>query len=210
MTIVITAGQHPKNYIAALDRAGANSKIILTPDTLSWHKAGIIAREAAAIYSALLLSGGGDMRPEFFGQENTDSRNIDLNRDILELSMLDAFISLGKPVMGICRGMQVINVYFGGTLIQDIDGHGSKANGEDSFHMVELEGKHVEANSSHHQVIDDLGENLTVTAKSPDGIIEAFSHNSLPVMAYQWHPERHNSALSNEIFKNLVNLCSDP
>jgi putative glutamine amidotransferase len=207
MTIVITAGQHPQTYIAALDRAGLNSKVILTPDALSWHKAGTLARETAARYNALLLSGGGDMHPMFYKQENNGSNPPDLKRDMLELLTLDAFISLGKPVMGICRGMQTINVYFGGTLIQHVDGH-SRIDDEDRLHMVEWEGEHIEVNSAHHQVIGGLGENLTVTAKSPDGIIEAFSHETLPISAYQWHPERYNHPSSDKIFKRFFYLCA--
>jgi putative glutamine amidotransferase len=202
MIIVITAKQHPKNYIAALERAGLSSETILTPEKLSWNKAAVLACEATEKYGALLLSGGGDMHPMFYGQEMNGSNPPDLNRDILELSMLGAFVSSSKPVLGICRGMQLINVYFGGTLIQHIDGHG-EIDGKDSLHTVEMNGKHVEVNSAHHQVVGDLGEGLEVTAKSPDGIIEAFKHDYLPIVAYQWHPERHDHPLSDEIFNRL-------
>jgi len=205
VTIAVIAAQAPVNYIAALGRAGFVPKTYIVPDKLSWHEAGRTAREIADSHDALLLPGGGDMRPEFYGQELNGSRDINLNRDILELCALDAFIARRKPVLGICRGLQTINVYFGGTLFQDMNGHG-QIDGNDSFHTVEWGGKQTEVNSAHHQAIDSLGNGLFMTAVSGDGIIEAVAHESLPVAAYQWHPERH-SPTCETVFDRFMGLC---
>lgn len=207
MTIVITAGQHPQNYITALENSGLDAYVCLTPEELSWHEAGRISREMAAAHTALLLSGGGDMHPAFYGQPLTHSKSIDINRDRLELCMLEAFLTLRKPVLGICRGLQVINVYFGGTLLQHMDGH-SQTDDKDSLHIVEWLGKTVEVNSAHHQAVDSLGKGLSVSAVSSDGIIEAVSHDSLPIHAYQWHPERH-APTTGMVFDNYEYLCKN-
>lgn len=207
MTIVITAGQHPQNYIDALKNRELDAHVCLSPAALTWYEARHMSRELAKAHSALLLSGGGDIQPELYGQKSTHSRSIDLNRDILELCMLDAFLERGKPVLGICRGIQVINIYFGGTLHQHIDGH-SQINDKDSLHTVEWNGKIVEVNSAHHQVIDRLGSGLKVTAMSPDGFVEAVAHETLPVIAFQWHPERHEPT-KEKVFNGYEYLCKN-
>jgi putative glutamine amidotransferase len=146
---------------------------------------------------ALLLPGGGDLEPWRYGQQNLGSRSIDAKRDQRELDLMDLFIWQRKPVLGICRGLQVVNVYFGGSLIQNLEGH-SAVNGADRYHSVQttepkmenLLGAKVIVNSAHHQAIDRLGKGLTVFQKAPDGIIEGIFHESLPVWAVQWHPER--------------------
>lgn len=207
MTIVITAGQHPQNYINALTSHGLDAHVCLAPAALTWYEAGRISRELAAAHNALLLSGGGDIQPELYGQTQTHSRNIDINRDRLELYMLNAFLELGKPVLGICRGIQIINIYFGGTLYQHIDGH-SQINDKDSLHTVEWKGRTVEINSAHHQVIDKLGNGLKAVAVSSDRFIEAVSHDILPIMAFQWHPERHEPT-KDKVFSDFEYLCKN-
>lgn len=215
MTVAITARTHPANYIKAVEDTGANAHVVVPPESLPWLEAGRLARQTAGQNDALLLSGGYDIHPAFYGQEPTFSENIDLARDILELCALDAFLALNKPVLGICRGIQVINVAFGGTLFQHIDGH-SQTGGSDSLHNVTLgeyelckkwggTGTVIEVNSAHHQAIDRLGGGLFAWAASADGIVEAVAHNILPVIGFQWHPERHEKAYMNDIM--LQFLC---
>ncbi len=84
---------------------------------------------------ALLLPGGGDLEPWRYGQANAASRNLDPERDEAELALLQDFTAAGKPVLGICRGLQTVNVFFGGTLAQDIPGHGARG-GADGLHPV--------------------------------------------------------------------------
>lgn len=146
---------------------------------------------------ALLLPGGGDLEPWRYGQRNMASRNLEPDRDEVELSLLDHFAVAGKPVLGICRGMQTINVFFGGTLHQDMSGH-SAAAGIDRLHMVRtlpsplsaLYGATCIVNSAHHQAVDRLGSGLRAVQWTGDGVLEAICHRTMSIWAVQWHPER--------------------
>lgn len=151
----------------------------------------------------LLLPGGGDLEPWRYEQGNTASRGLEPERDRAELDLLGQFTAAGRPVLGICRGLQTVNVFFGGTLIQDLPGH--RAVGErDRLHVVStapdplgrLWGKRPVVNSAHHQAVDRLGEGLRAVQWAPDGTVEALVHRTLPVWAVQWHPERLTGALA--------------
>ena len=147
--------------------------------------------------AGLLLPGGVDLEPWRYGQENTASRNLEPERDAAELSLLEHFTAAGRPVLGICRGMQVLNVFFGGTLLQDLPGH-SQWNGIDRLHRLravpsvlrDLLGDSPVVNSAHHQAVDRLGSGLQAVQWAPDGTVEAVVHQSLPVWGVQYHPER--------------------
>lgn len=142
------------NYERALEIAGGRP--LASPDL----------RDAVRC-AALLLPGGGDMEPRRYGQANTASRGLEPERDAGELFLLEQFIMEKKPVLGICRGLQVLNVFFGGTLIQDLPGH-SQAAGRDRLHRVrtapsplqDLFGETLVVNSAHHQAADRLGQGL--------------------------------------------------
>lgn len=155
-------------------------------------------------YDALLLSGGGDMLPSYFGQENNGSYDMDLERDRVEVELTERYIRAGKPILGICRGHQLLNVLFGGDLLQDIGDplHLFHTRGdlpedrihpvrcsEDSF-LYELYGSVFPVNSSHHQVVDQIGDGLRAVAWSEHGLVEALQHETLPIRSVQWHPER--------------------
>lgn len=173
----------------------------------------------------LILSGGVDLNPALYHEEMNGSVDINDERDAHELMLLDAFIKAGKPVFGICRGSQLINVYFGGTLHQHMTNtvlHRS-CQPLDREHEVEsmagslmekLYGKRCVVNSVHHQAIKEIGQGLQVTQMSDDGIIEAYEHTSLPVFAVQWHPERlvlpekrRHAVDGNKIFSHFINMC---
>jgi putative glutamine amidotransferase len=156
-----------------------------------------------ADYDGLLLPGGADVNPARYGMENTASAGIDDERDELQFTVLDRFAKAGKPVFGICRGHQVINVYFGGTLIQHLptsDCHRRDPGSEqDKVHKntaeagsfaAELYGTEFYTNSAHHQAADRIGEGLRVVMRAEDGTVEALCHESKPVWSLQWHPER--------------------
>ena len=140
------------------------------------------------------------MDPAFFGEENRGSVNIDPALDQAQLAVLDAFLHLNKPVLGICRGMQLLNVYFGGTILQDLPTSQIHAwDGEDRTHEVRcasgsclhaLYGPSCLVNSAHHQGLGRIGSNLKVTQRAPDGVVEAVEHAKKPVLGVQWHPER--------------------
>ena len=146
---------------------------------------------------ALLLPGGGDLEPWRYGQTNTASQNLDPARDQQEWLLVQQFAVLRRPVLGICRGLQTINVCFGGTLLQDLPGH-STVDGIDRLHRVQaapsflktLYGSKMIVNSAHHQAVDRLGAGLEAIQWAPDGTVEALRHTALPVWAVQWHPER--------------------
>ena len=145
----------------------------------------------------LLLPGGGDMESWRYGQKNVACRDLEPERDALELELLAQFTVRNKPILGICRGMQTINVFFGGDLVQDWPGH-SAVNGVDRIHSVrnapsflrDLYGEHCLVNSCHHQIVGRLGTGLEILQWAEDGAVEAFRHKTLPVWGIQWHPER--------------------
>ena len=129
-----------KNYLRAVTAAGGELCLNGCPETCD----------------GLLLPGGGDIAPWRYGQENRSSRDVEPERDQEELALLAMFAAIKRPVLGICRGLQTINVFFGGTLLQDIQGH-SAAEGIDRFHRVytapsflrELYGEEGIVNSAH-------------------------------------------------------------
>ncbi|MDO4198503.1 MAG: gamma-glutamyl-gamma-aminobutyrate hydrolase family protein [Erysipelotrichaceae bacterium] len=162
-------------------------------------------------YDGLLIPGGGDIDPSFYNQENKGSIDPDIDLDNRQLKVLDDFIRKEKPVFGICRGHQLVNVYFEGTLIQDLGEELNKVHrkidfsGPDKVNTIktvkgsilnDIYGDIFKSNSSHHQAVDKVGKGLKVTAVSDDGVIEALEHESLPVFTVQFHPERMNYNVS--------------
>lgn len=164
------------------------------------------------LLDGLVLQGGVDVCPETYGATPIQHEwRGDPIRDRYELALLRGFIEAGKPVLGVCRGAQLMNVYFGGTLVQDIPtlwpgahSHQHPTHYDRLMHAVEfapgsrLAGLYPSATrhtvtSIHHQCVDRLGNGLVVEARSPeDGIIEAIRHEgSAFVMGVQWHPEFH-------------------
>ncbi len=178
--------------------------------------------------SGLLMSGGADVHPAYYGQaEDTVLCEIDFYRDTVEMAVLRKAYELGMPVFGICRGLQVINVFKGGSLYPDIPErfstsvkHRSEERTFDCFHDVELAensllitatgvAKH-QVNSFHHQGIDRLAPSLKPTAFSPDTLIEAIENSNTAgkhfMMAVQWHPERlaSDSPMSKPLAEKFV------
>lgn len=149
----------------------------------------------------LILPGGGDIAPAFFGEQNRGSRNIDTELDILQLQALELCVKKRIPVLGICKGIQIINVGLGGTLYQDMPtAKRHRYDGCDKYHdsiaikdswIYELYGERFTVNSAHHQAIRKLGNGLIATQYCPeDDCIEAIVHRELPILGVQWHPER--------------------
>ena len=150
----------------------------------------------------LLLPGGGDLEPWHYGQENMASHGLEPQRDWEEMELLEWFTTRKKPVLGICRGMQVINVALGGDLIQDLPGELLPFHGRSDHDLVHpiraaegsllhrLYGPLFPVNSTHHQAVDALGKGFRATAWAESGFVEAMEHESLPLIAVQFHPER--------------------
>ena len=160
---------------------------------------------------ALLLPGGGDLEPWRYGQANTASRDLEPDRDMAELELLDRFLAWKRPVLGICRGIQTINVYFGGTLVQDWPGHSAVA-GADRYHSVctaasplwDICGDRCIVNSAHHQILDRIGTGLRVIQWAPDGVPEAVCHETLSVWGVQWHPERLGGLVGEALLRAFL------
>lgn len=162
-----------------------------------------IAYVEALDVDGLILAGGGDIDPARYGVANTHSQEIAPERDATELALLGWAVERRKPVIGICRGMQVINVHFGGSLVQDIPAllPGARVH-QDSTHPVALiharladalGARTLEVNSFHHQAVTAAtrAPDLEALALSePDGVIEALWHRALPILGVQWHPEQ--------------------
>lgn len=179
-----------ENYEAALQRQDVAFQTTLDPET-------------ACKATHLLLPGGGDITPAFFGQKDHGSHHIDTALDILQLQILACFVTQKKPVLGICKGLQLINVHFGGSIRQHIDtADRHKWAGRDQRHPVyhsslgrrdffyQLYGHSALVNSAHHQAVDRVGTGLLPVCRAGDNVIEGLVHATLPLMAVQWHPER--------------------
>ena len=150
----------------------------------------------------IIIPGGVDVNPALYSEENTDSVNIDDDLDRLEMRIIAEAVEKRIPILGSCRGHQILNVFFGGSLIQNVehtDVH--KAIGtidrthetnvdKDSFIYRIYNSEIVSVNSAHHQAVKKLGKNLRPVQWSGDGLIEAVCHESLPIFSVQWHPER--------------------
>ncbi len=178
--------EHRANYIAALAACG------LTP-VVSWDQT------LAQGCHGLLLPGGGDLDPALFGQENQGSRGVDPDLDRAELGLVAQFS--GRPILGICRGLQVLNVAFGGTLVQDLPtaaAHRWEESTGDKAHRVtagegflrEIYGEEFFVNSAHHQGAGQVAKGFQVAALAGDGVVEALACPERRVFAVQWHPER--------------------
>ena len=199
-------------------RAGAVVVMIPTVEqTDEFDSTDVRTSDYVSLLDGLVLQGGADIHPSSYGEQPTDLLGpTDPVRDRFELELLSAFASARKPVLGVCRGMQLINVAYGGTLHQDLQ-HASVVEFEhrklelyDEYtHAIELvpsgwlrtvyEGvSSAQVNSIHHQGVKRLGTGLVVEALSTDGIIEAVRLPSLPFMVgVQWHPEFHDERFSS-------------
>lgn len=185
-----------------------------------------LEREIINGCDGLLLPGGGDITPAFYGEQNHGSRNINTELDILQLQAFDLALRRGLPVLGICKGLQVMNVGAGGTLIQDLEPESQERHGYDNgdkYHasvihegswLYELYGGEATVNSAHHQALGRLGEGLSVVQRCPlDGCIEAVAHESHPIIGVQWHPERIDFGTSGtdggKVLRYFLKLVSD-
>ncbi|MFR5876581.1 MAG: gamma-glutamyl-gamma-aminobutyrate hydrolase family protein [Eubacterium sp.] len=203
-------------YTKSLERAGAEVKWIELDNIDS-------AVSEALSCDGLLLPGGTDISPAMYGQiPIKECGKPNKIRDKAEPEILNAFLKTGKPIFAICRGSQLLNVIKGGTLKQDIKGeqiyeHSDFLSRAGSVHPVEIEkksmlfdivkSKNISVNSIHHQVVDRVGEDLMVAAKSADGFVEAIELENYPFcIGVQWHPEHMSkkSELQRKLFDAFV------
>jgi len=191
-------------YVEAVAQSGG-APVIIPPHIPKDHLRSIFER-----IDGLLISGGGDIAPAFYGEADSGLLwHIDEQRDQAEISLASWALSEALPVLGICRGIQVLNVAAGGTLVQDIATqtgstitHSRVAGDSMSIisHVVNItEGTRLAeifgagelaVNSAHHQAVKDLGKGLTITAHAPDNTVEGIEAPNHPFyLGVQWHPE---------------------
>ena len=223
-----------ENYTRAVFEAGMEPVVIsFQADQLSGYQKEYVdyGQFHAENYDGLLLPGGRDINPARYGETNTGSLGVHDTLDDLQLRLLGDFTREEKPVLGICRGMQLINVFFGGSLIQDLETafrHARRREEPDRVHdsfaaegswIEEIYGGYFFHNSAHHQGVKRLGDGLIVDSRSAgDGVPEALHHSGLPIYGLQWHPERMCLSLEREdtvdglaVFQYFCRLCGgDP
>lgn len=186
------------NYSNAVERAGGRPFYVgrvLTPEDTQF---------VLQHFDGLLLTGGGDLRPETLGcAAHPKTEPVPVDRDETELNLARAFVASDKPILAICRGEQVLNVAMGGTHCQHIfdrpDVVLEHQNRETRHDVIVQEGtllqrifdgaRTLRVNSTHHQGVEQLAPCFTLSAVSPDGVVEAYEDGDR-ILATQWHPER--------------------
>jgi putative glutamine amidotransferase len=179
---------------------------------------------------AVVLTGGGDVDPVFIDEEPLPGcGNIDPERDFFEIALARLLLSAGLPVLGICRGMQVLNIAAGGDVFQDITSrqgeavkHYQEAPRWHPTHNVQVAGGtmleritgggRIRVNSFHHQAVRNIAPGFTVSARSADGVAEAIEHPGLPfALGVQFHPETmwERNKLFLALFEALVKAAAD-
>lgn len=183
-------------------------------------------QQFAREFDGFLFSGGVDVHPSYYGEEITaDNVRVDAARDAFECSLFHAAFQEKKPILGICRGIQLINVALGGTLHQDIPNHIQIPPGDCCSQNVTISPHTLlyslinqttlTVNSFHHQSVNDLADGLRVSAVSDDGIIEGVElpQTEYPYLtAVQWHPERFykKEESAKRLFLSFVAACNKP
>jgi putative glutamine amidotransferase len=206
MRILISWPEKSDRYARAIERTGTIPVVYDKNRAVDWDDV-----------SGVLFTGGEDVEPSRYGEDTLERTRINEERDRVEFGLAELASERSLPMLGICRGCQLINVFFKGSLSQQIEGH-DKTAGEDSHHEVEiLEGtellrivneKTVWVNSAHHQAVKRPGEGLRISARAPDGIIEGIESHAYPALGVQWHPERLEDKSSERIFTFfIVDLC---
>ncbi|MBM9467955.1 gamma-glutamyl-gamma-aminobutyrate hydrolase family protein [Nakamurella leprariae] len=178
------------------------------------------ATDVGDVIDALVLTGGDDVEPSRYGSTiGPRSTAVDPDRDAFEIALFEAVLRAGKPILGICRGSQLINVALGGTLVSDLPLGEGASHASYAFprahrrHAVRFEvgsrahemyGDLTSVNSFHHQAVDRVGSGLTVTGRAEDGVVEAIEMHDAPVLGVQWHPE---CFASDPVFDWLVHAA---
>lgn len=217
-------------YLKALAAAGA------IPVMLPLEATSDDYQQIAETFDGFLFTGGPDPHPFLFGEETHEKcGNVSSKRDTMELALLSQAMAARKPVFGICRGIQIINVGLGGTIYQDISSqHHGAAGVKPAFPLAHRQPydykipshsvtpdpnsrlAHIcghgalKVNSMHHQAVKDLAPGLTASGTAPDGLIEALEMPDYPwLLAVQWHPEylwQHDPSMAL-LFGSFVSAC---
>ena len=189
-----------------------------------------VVQQTINIIDGLLLSGGGDINPLFFGEEpHQRLGSINQERDDLEISLTKLMLEKNKPILGICRGCQILNIAAGGNMYQDIYTqiggeilqHSQQAPREHMSHYVHIKSgtllhrifphPRIRVNSFHHQAVKEMASGFQVSGMASDGIIEAFESNEHHfVLGVQWHPENlyRVDEPTRQLFHSFVTACT--
>jgi putative glutamine amidotransferase len=217
LTLDRDADPRQNDYVRALRAQG------LSPEEIVVLPPGCVV---PAEFDGVVLGGGIDVEPHHYGERPAPDAGLELDaeRDATDFAVLEKARAQGKPVLGICRGLQVVNVAMGGTLVQDIPsqrpsdvGHQTpKGEKTRRAHTVRLEpgsllrgiagSAEIEVNSRHHQAVAAAAPGLRVSAASPDGLVEALEAAGGPwLVAVQWHPENlAGDGPSEALFREFV------
>ena len=206
------------DYLNSVSRAGGIGVVLpLTGDVENLE-------EIAHRFDGFLFTGGPDVDPKLYGQEKEEfCGEICPERDDMEMKLFRLVYDLDKPILGICRGIQLMNVALGGTIYQDLPRQfPSEVNHRvlgkplaREVHEILVEDLpfgdlplRLMVNSRHHQAIDRLAPGLKVRARATDGVIEAVCcSEKLQIRAVQWHPENFQNDLSRCIFEEFIGFC---
>ncbi|MDH4231958.1 MAG: gamma-glutamyl-gamma-aminobutyrate hydrolase family protein [Nitrospirota bacterium] len=197
----------PELYAQAVEAAFGNA-VFIGPD--------VSIKDAVRRYAGFMIPGGKDIDPLLYNEERTAAVNLeDEKRVKFDLALFQYAVKEGKPVLGICYGMQLINIALQGSLYQDISSQKDRAiNHEEGSHLIQvkenpfIDAGTFEVNSSHHQAVKDTGSGLDVFAVSPDGIIEGiYSVRHRFLLGVQWHPERMSGGISEKVFTSFTEAC---
>jgi len=229
--IGITASLDTQNGVSCFVRHAYTSSILKAggiPFLIPYFKDQEIYDDMIELCDGILFAGGCDIEPKRYGENiKATCGNIIPDRDEMDFRLLDIALNKDKPIMTICRGTQLVNIYCGGSLYQDIPteiktdiNHKQSDDGTTPIHSVDIKrdtplfnlikSDHMMVNSFHHQAVKKLGENLKIMATSSDGIIESFYlTNKRYVRCYQWHPERlyDTSEHNKMLFIDFINAC---
>lgn len=143
----------------------------------------------------LIIGGKSDVHPSLYGEPVEGAEELNLEKDEFELKLIQGALQKGVPIMGICRGMQMLNVYFGGSLHQHVENHYERERYNEPIHKLHINHSRIlpngihSVNSIHHQAVKIVGTGLVASALSEDGHIEMIEHLNHPVVGVQWHPE---------------------
>lgn len=173
--------------------------------------------EIFQLCDGFIITGGDDIDPSSYGESNQGlSINTHRHMDNFDLEIINYAITSHKPLLGICRGQQILNVALGGTLHQDLGQLNANHHEVQTSHVINMKqhplfpwGSQVNVNSYHHQAINDLSNDLEVLGEHDDGTIEMVIHKEYPIFAVQWHPEiTPDSPYSKMVFDAFTNLVN--
>ncbi|QUW23127.1 gamma-glutamyl-gamma-aminobutyrate hydrolase family protein [Sporosarcina sp. Marseille-Q4063] len=213
------------NYVTAVKRAGGLPLIL--PIGVEED-----AKQVAHLIDGIILTGGGDIDPTLFDEEpHALLGEVSPTRDSLEIALAKEMLQANKPILGICRGLQILNVALGGAIIQDIHSqsantilqHSQKATRSHQSHFVQVkkesilesiaETTKIKVNSFHHQAVKDVPKPLKISGTASDGIIEAVESTDHDfVLGVQWHPEalaEYGEVVSLRLFDKFVEKCKE-